>query len=57
MLLPEANIVLDEDLRIAAIQRAGQREDFDVLSGGTQEQLAVRNDSGNTILNPKLLLR
>jgi uncharacterized protein YhaN len=41
MLLPGANIVLDEDLRIAAIQRAGQREDFDVLSGGTQEQLAV----------------
>ena len=41
MLLPGADIVLDEDLRIAAIQRAGQREDFDVLSGGTQEQLAV----------------
>ena len=41
MLLPGANIVLDEDLRIAAIQRAGQREDFDVLSGGTKEQLAV----------------
>jgi hypothetical protein len=41
MLLPEANIVLDEDLRIAAIQRDGQREDFDVLSGGTKEQLAV----------------
>jgi chromosome segregation ATPase len=41
MLLPGANIVLDEDLRIAAIQRAGQREDFNVLSGGTKEQLAV----------------
>jgi uncharacterized protein YhaN len=41
MLLPGANIVLDEDLRIAAIQRAGQSEDFDVLSGGTKEQLAV----------------
>ena len=41
MLLPGANIVLDEDLRIAAIQRDGQREDFDVLSGGTKEQLAV----------------
>jgi chromosome segregation ATPase len=41
MLLPGANIVLDEDLRIAAIQRAGQLEDFDVLSGGTKEQLAV----------------
>ena len=35
MLLPgEANIVLDEDLRIAAIQRVGQRVDFDLLSGG-----------------------
>jgi uncharacterized protein YhaN len=41
MLLPGADIVLDQDLRIAAIQRAGQREDFDVLSGGTKEQLAV----------------
>jgi uncharacterized protein YhaN len=41
MLLPGANIVLDEQLRIAALQRAGQREDFDVLSGGTKEQLAV----------------
>lgn len=41
MLLPGANIVLDEDLRIVAIQRDGQREDFDVLSGGTKEQLAV----------------
>lgn len=41
MLLPGADIVIDEDLRIAAIQRAGQREDFDVLSGGTKEQLAV----------------
>jgi energy-coupling factor transporter ATP-binding protein EcfA2 len=41
MLLPGANIVLDEDLRIAAIQRDGQREDFNVLSGGTKEQLAV----------------
>jgi chromosome segregation ATPase len=41
MLLPGANIVLDEDLRIAAIQRSGQREDFDMLSGGTKEQLAV----------------
>jgi uncharacterized protein YhaN len=41
MLLPGANIVLDESLRIAAIQRDGQREEFDILSGGTQEQLAV----------------
>jgi len=41
MLRPGANIVLDEDLRIAAIQRDGQRENFDVLSGRTKEQLAV----------------
>jgi uncharacterized protein YhaN len=41
MLLPGANIVLDENLRIAAIQRDGQQEGFDSLSGGTQEQLAV----------------
>ena len=41
MLLPGANIVLDEDLRIAAIHRGGQREEFEVLSGGTKEQLAV----------------
>ena len=41
MLLPSAYIVLDENLRIAAIQRDGQREEFDILSGGTQEQLAV----------------
>jgi energy-coupling factor transporter ATP-binding protein EcfA2 len=41
MLLPGANIVLDENLRIAAIQRDGQREEFEFLSGGTQEQLAV----------------
>src|SRR5271167_3407904 len=40
MLLPGAAIVLDEDLHIAAIQRAGQREEFEILSGGTQEQLA-----------------
>jgi hypothetical protein len=41
MLLPGANIVLDEDLHIAAIQRDGLQEGFDSLSGGTQEQLAV----------------
>jgi energy-coupling factor transporter ATP-binding protein EcfA2 len=41
MLLPGANIVLNEDLQIAGIQRDGQREEFDVLSGGTKEQLAV----------------
>jgi uncharacterized protein YhaN len=41
MLLPGANIVLDEDLHIAGIHRDGQQEEFGVLSGGTQEQLAV----------------
>jgi energy-coupling factor transporter ATP-binding protein EcfA2 len=41
MLLPGSNIVLDENLQIAALQRSGQREDFEVLSGGTKEQLAV----------------
>lgn len=41
MLLPGANIVLDEDLHISAIQRDGQQEGFELLSGGTQEQLAV----------------
>ena len=41
MLLPGSTIILDENLHIAAIQRRGQREDFDVLSGGTKEQLAV----------------
>jgi uncharacterized protein YhaN len=41
MLLPGANIVFDENLRIAGIQRDGQREGFESLSDGTQEQLAV----------------
>jgi len=41
MLLPGSNIVLDENLQIAALQRSGQREDFEALSGGTKEQLAV----------------
>ncbi len=41
MLLPGADIVLDESLCIAALHRDGQQEDFDILSGGTQEQLAV----------------
>jgi len=41
MLLPGADIVLDEDLRIAGIQRDGLQEGFHTLSGGTQEQLAV----------------
>jgi chromosome segregation ATPase len=41
MLLPGTDIVLDENLQIAGLHRDGQREDFEVLSGGTQEQLAV----------------
>lgn len=41
MLLPGADIVLDENLQIVGIQREGQTEEFEVLSGGTQEQLAV----------------
>jgi DNA repair exonuclease SbcCD ATPase subunit len=41
MLLPEAAIVLDENLGITALARDGGQEDFDSLSGGTQEQIAV----------------
>ena len=41
MLLPGTDIVLDENLQIAGLQRGSQREDFECLSGGTQEQLAV----------------
>ena len=41
MLLPGADIVLDENLQISGIQRDGLAEEFEVLSGGTQEQLAV----------------
>lgn len=41
MLLPGSDIVLDENLQIAGLQRGGEREDFEFLSGGTQEQLAV----------------
>jgi DNA repair exonuclease SbcCD ATPase subunit len=37
MLIPGSNIVLDENLQIAALQRSGQREEFEVLSGGTKE--------------------
>ena len=33
--------MLDENLRISAIQRNGTAEAFDRLSDGTQEQLAV----------------
>lgn len=41
MILPESDIVFDEDLGIAGLRREGQTEDYGVLSGGTQEQLAV----------------
>ncbi|KAF2991380.1 AAA family ATPase (plasmid) [Methylocystis sp. MJC1] len=41
MLLPEAGIVLDENLGITALARDGAQEDFESLSGGTQEQIAV----------------
>lgn len=41
MVFPECDIVFDEDLRIAGLKREGQTEDYGVLSGGTQEQLAV----------------
>jgi len=41
MLLPDSDIIFDEDLGIAGLRREGQTEDYGVLSGGTQEQLAV----------------
>ena len=41
MLLPAADIVLDENLGITALARDGAQEDFECLSGGTQEQIAV----------------
>jgi uncharacterized protein YhaN len=41
MLLPGADVVLDEDLAIKALARDGVREDFERLSDGTQEQIAV----------------
>lgn len=41
MILPDSDIVFDEDLGVAGLKREGQTEDYGVLSGGTQEQLAV----------------
>ena len=41
MLLPGANLVLDENLGISAIKRNATDEAFDRLSDGTQEQLAI----------------
>ncbi len=41
MLLPETDLVFDEDLSISAIERGGATESFVHLSAGTQEQLAV----------------
>jgi DNA repair exonuclease SbcCD ATPase subunit len=41
VLLPGAEIVLDENFHIAAVHRNGAEEAFDYLSAGTQEQIAV----------------
>lgn len=41
MLLPDTDVVFDEHLGISGLRRAGHTEDYGVLSGGTQEQLAV----------------
>jgi uncharacterized protein YhaN len=41
MLLPGADLMLDENLGIRAIKRNGADEAFERLSGGTQEQLAI----------------
>jgi hypothetical protein len=58
MLLPGADIVLDESLHIAALQRDGRQEDFDILE---QFPLFVnRGDSlegANKILWPPQLGR
>lgn len=41
MLLPDSDMVFDEDLAIAGLRRDGLTEEYGILSGGTQEQLAV----------------
>jgi hypothetical protein len=41
MILPDSDIIFDEALGVAGLKRQGQTEDYGVLSGGTQEQLAV----------------
>ena len=41
MLLPGADVVLDENLGITALRRDGRDEEFERLSDGTQEQIAV----------------
>jgi hypothetical protein len=41
LLLPQARLVLGEDLAPQALERASQCEDFARLSGGTQEQLGL----------------
>jgi DNA repair exonuclease SbcCD ATPase subunit len=41
MLLPGADLVLDENMDIAAVKRNGFEEEFTRLSKGTQEQIAV----------------
>jgi chromosome segregation ATPase len=40
-LLPGARIHCDDELALQSIERTGVPEDFDRLSGGTQEQIAV----------------
>jgi DNA repair exonuclease SbcCD ATPase subunit len=41
LLLPQARLVLGEDLTPRALERGSTREDFGRLSGGTQEQLGL----------------
>ena len=41
MVLPDAEISLGEDFNAQEIARAGRTEEIDILSGGTQEQVAV----------------
>jgi uncharacterized protein YhaN len=41
VLLPGADLMLDEDLHIASLKRHGMAEEFAKLSEGTQEQIAV----------------
>ncbi len=41
LILPQARLVLGEDLAPLALERGSTREDFARLSGGTQEQLGL----------------
>lgn len=40
-LLPDARVGLDESFRVTGLTRSGRDERFDILSAGTQEQIAV----------------